>query len=166
MRQVSRSYSYFHPLKSGRNLCNLTPEGAAVANFHPLKSGRNYPSLWEIVNAFEFPSPQVGSEPFVTASSFVLRADFHPLKSGRNPVATAFPFREDFISIPSSRVGTKAKRRLCAPFWLKRRSPLPSTFGCPLSLRGSTAADPRKWRHFAPKLPPLLYALFKVPKTA
>jgi hypothetical protein len=43
---------------------------------------------------------------------------------------------------------------------------LQSTFGCPKTLRGSTATDPSKLGHFGLKSPPRLYPAFKVLKTA
>ena len=43
---------------------------------------------------------------------------------------------------------------------------LQSTFGCPKTLRGSTATDPSKLGHFRLKSPPRLYPVFKVLKTA
>jgi hypothetical protein len=43
---------------------------------------------------------------------------------------------------------------------------LQSTFGCPKTLKGSTATDLSKLGHFGLKLPPLLYPAFKVLKTA
>jgi hypothetical protein len=43
---------------------------------------------------------------------------------------------------------------------------LQSTFGCPKTLRGSTATDPSKLGHFRLKSPPRLYPVFKVLETA
>jgi hypothetical protein len=43
---------------------------------------------------------------------------------------------------------------------------LQSTFGCPKTLRGSTATDPSKLGHFRQKSPPRLYPVFKVLETA
>jgi len=50
--------------------------------------------------------------------------------------------------------------------WDKMREGLQSTFGCPKNLRGLTASDPLKLRHFWEKLPPRLYLAFKVLKRA
>jgi hypothetical protein len=43
---------------------------------------------------------------------------------------------------------------------------LQSTFGCPKTLRGSTATDPSKLGHFRLKSPPRFYPVFKVLETA
>ena len=63
-------------------------------------------------------------------------------------------------------IAAKAKFWGLRAKWDKMIEGLQSTFGCPKNLRGSTASDPLKLRHFWGKLPPRLYLAFKVLKRA
>ena len=85
----------------------------------------------------------------------LLRVVLH-LKQG---LQVSFQSHNGAIAAKAKFWGLRAK-------WDKMREGLQSTFGCLKNLRGSTASDPLKLRHFWEKLPPRLYLAFKVLKRA
>ena len=108
----------------------------------------------------------VGSEREYISEHVNMREFPVPSWSGRNTILQEVSKEEVDFPVPSWSGRNQGK------FWgfddetKGNGKGLQSTFGCPKTLRGSTATDPSKLGHFRLKSPPRLYPVFKVLKTA